>query len=70
MCMCARVCMYPSSSIFLLTSNMFGHFGQTVDQFFSLQVPMRLTELNCLLRGIDNAFQVYANHVIENLGMC
>uniref|UniRef100_A0A0A0KRS3 MHD2 domain-containing protein n=1 Tax=Cucumis sativus TaxID=3659 RepID=A0A0A0KRS3_CUCSA len=40
---------------------------ETVDQFFSLQVPMRLTELNCLLRGIDNAFQVYANHVIENL---
>lgn len=40
---------------------------ETVDQFFALQVPMRLTELNCLLRGIDNAFQVYANHVIENL---
>ncbi|XP_038891921.1 protein unc-13 homolog isoform X2 [Benincasa hispida] len=40
---------------------------ETVDQFFALQVPMRLTELNCLLRGIDNAFQVYANRVIENL---
>lgn len=40
---------------------------ETVDQFFALQVPMRLSELNCLLRGIDNAFQVYANHVTENL---
>ncbi|XP_022945388.1 uncharacterized protein LOC111449639 isoform X1 [Cucurbita moschata] len=40
---------------------------ETVDQFFALQVPMRLTELNCLLRGIDNAFQVYANRIIENM---
>lgn len=61
-------CMCPSNSIFFIS--MFGHFMQTVDQFFALQVPMRLTELNCLLRGIDNAFQVYANRVIENLGMC
>ncbi|KAK2634357.1 hypothetical protein Ddye_029149 [Dipteronia dyeriana] len=40
---------------------------ETVDQFFALQVPMRPSELNALLRGIDNTFQVYANRVIENL---
>ncbi|KAJ7949378.1 DUF810 domain-containing protein [Quillaja saponaria] len=40
---------------------------ETVDQFFSLKVPMRSTELNSLFRGIDNAFQVYANHVVDNL---
>lgn len=43
---------------------------QTVDQFFTLKVPMRSSELNSLFRGIDNAFQVYANHVIDKLGMC
>ena len=41
---------------------------QTVDQFFALKVPMRSTEMNSLFRGIDNAFQMYANHVIDNLG--
>lgn len=65
--MCA--CIYVPIKLDFLIS-MFGHFMQTVDQFFALQVPMRLSELNCLLRGIDNAFQVYANHVTENLGMC
>ncbi|KAK4835776.1 hypothetical protein QYF36_014424 [Acer negundo] len=40
---------------------------ETVDQFFALQVPMRPSELNALLRGIDNTFQVFANRVIENL---
>lgn len=64
-----HICMYvPIKLAFLI--RIFGHFMQTVDQFFALQVPMRLTELNCLLRGIDNAFQVYASHVIEKLGMC
>lgn len=41
---------------------------QTVDQFFALKVPMRLSELNSLFRGIDNAFQVYANQVVDKLG--
>lgn len=41
---------------------------QTVDQFFALKVPMRSSELSSLFRGIDNAFQVYANHVVEKLG--
>ncbi|XP_015570896.2 protein unc-13 homolog [Ricinus communis] len=40
---------------------------ETVDQFFALKVPMRPSELNGLFRGIDNAFQVYSNHVIEKL---
>ncbi|CAL5330571.1 unnamed protein product [Camellia sinensis] len=39
----------------------------TVDQFFALKVPMRLEELNSLFRGIDNAFQVYAKHVVDKL---
>ncbi|KAK8643253.1 hypothetical protein V6N13_012557 [Hibiscus sabdariffa] len=40
---------------------------ETVDQFFGIKVPMRLMELNALFRGIDNAFQVYANHIVDNL---
>ncbi|XP_015894761.3 protein unc-13 homolog [Ziziphus jujuba] len=40
---------------------------ETVDQFFALKVPMRISELNSLFRGIDNAFQVYANQVVEKL---
>ncbi|KAI4332955.1 hypothetical protein L6164_017820 [Bauhinia variegata] len=40
---------------------------ETVDQFFALNVPMRSTELNSLFRGIDNALQVYANHVVDGL---
>uniref|UniRef100_A0A5B7C2I2 MHD1 domain-containing protein n=1 Tax=Davidia involucrata TaxID=16924 RepID=A0A5B7C2I2_DAVIN len=40
---------------------------ETVDQFFSLKVPMRSGELNSLFRGIDNAFQVYAKHVVDKL---
>lgn len=42
---------------------------QTVDQFLELKVPMRSSELSSLFRGVDNAFQVYANHVIDKLGM-
>ncbi|KAM6582863.1 hypothetical protein CsatB_009865 [Cannabis sativa] len=41
---------------------------ETVDQFFALKVPMRSSELSSLFRGIDNAFQVYANHVVDKLG--
>ncbi|KAA8519264.1 hypothetical protein F0562_013520 [Nyssa sinensis] len=40
---------------------------ETVDQFFSLKVPMRSGELNSLFRGIDNALQVYAKHVVDKL---
>lgn len=40
---------------------------ETVDQFFSLNVPMRTGELNSLFRGIDNAFQVYASHLVDKL---
>ncbi|XVF24503.1 hypothetical protein REPUB_Repub13aG0133800 [Reevesia pubescens] len=40
---------------------------ETVDQLFGIKVPMRLMELNALFRGIDNAFQVYANHIVDNL---
>uniref|UniRef100_A0A2P2LJT9 Uncharacterized protein MANES_04G156900 n=2 Tax=Rhizophora mucronata TaxID=61149 RepID=A0A2P2LJT9_RHIMU len=40
---------------------------ETVDQFFALKVPMRYSELNGLFRGIDNSFQVYANHVTDKL---
>ncbi|RZC93140.1 hypothetical protein C5167_041407 [Papaver somniferum] len=40
---------------------------ETVDQFFALKVPMRSGELNSLLNGIDNAFQVYTNHVVDKL---
>lgn len=42
---------------------------QTVDQLFALGVPMRSAELNSLIRGIDNAFQLYAQNVVSKLGM-
>ncbi|XP_019185195.1 PREDICTED: uncharacterized protein LOC109180165 [Ipomoea nil] len=40
---------------------------ETVDQLFALRVPMRSAELNSLIRGIDNAFQLYAQHVVSKL---
>ncbi|KAL6570126.1 Protein unc-13 [Orobanche minor] len=40
---------------------------ETVDQFFALKVPMRLGELSSLFRGIDNAFQVYTEHILDIL---
>ncbi|KAK6928926.1 hypothetical protein RJ641_005131 [Dillenia turbinata] len=40
---------------------------ETVDQFYALNVPMRSDELNSLVRGIDNAFQVYAHLVTDTL---
>ncbi|GAB2282430.1 Protein unc-13 [Dionaea muscipula] len=40
---------------------------ETADQFFALNIPMGYAELNSLLRGIDNAFQVYAGHIVCNL---
>ncbi|XP_068662392.1 protein unc-13 homolog isoform X2 [Aristolochia californica] len=40
---------------------------ETVDQIFGLKVPMRPGELSSLFRGLDNAFQVYAHHVVEKL---
>ncbi|KVH87712.1 Mammalian uncoordinated homology 13, domain 2 [Cynara cardunculus var. scolymus] len=40
---------------------------ETIDQFFALRIPMRSGEMNSLFRGIDNAFQVYAKHVVDNL---
>ncbi|KAI3800703.1 hypothetical protein L1987_28797 [Smallanthus sonchifolius] len=40
---------------------------ETIDQFFAQKIPMRSGEMNSLFRGIDNAFQVYAKHVVDNL---
>ncbi|KAJ0968899.1 hypothetical protein J5N97_021776 [Dioscorea zingiberensis] len=40
---------------------------ETVDQFFALKVPMRVGELHCLYRGLDNALQVYTQHVVDRL---
>ncbi|GMH05086.1 hypothetical protein Nepgr_006926 [Nepenthes gracilis] len=40
---------------------------ETVDQFFALKIPVGSGELNSLCRGIDNAFQVYANHIVGNM---
>ncbi|KAH0719249.1 hypothetical protein KY285_015280 [Solanum tuberosum] len=40
---------------------------ETVNQFFSLEVPMRPGELGSLFCGIDNAFQVYAKTVLDKI---
>ncbi|KAK1293553.1 hypothetical protein QJS10_CPB17g01665 [Acorus calamus] len=42
---------------------------ETVDQFFALKVPMRPEELNSLFRGLDNAFQVYTQLIVDKLGL-
>ncbi|KAI0531427.1 hypothetical protein KFK09_000982 [Dendrobium nobile] len=40
---------------------------EIVDQFFDLKVPMRIGELESLCRGLDNAFQVYAGQVVQQI---
>ncbi|XP_020583342.1 uncharacterized protein LOC110026657 [Phalaenopsis equestris] len=40
---------------------------ETVDHFFALKVPMRTGELESLCRGLDNAFQVYNGHVVQQI---
>lgn len=40
---------------------------ETVDQFFAIKVPMTSREMNTLFLGVDNAFQVYAKLVTDNL---
>ncbi|KAM0900821.1 hypothetical protein ACQ4PT_020391 [Festuca glaucescens] len=37
---------------------------ETADQFFAFKVPMRISELNSLCRGIDKAFQIYTQLAI------
>ncbi|KAJ3681258.1 hypothetical protein LUZ60_015747 [Juncus effusus] len=40
---------------------------ETVDQFFALKVPMRVEELNSLLRGLDIAFELYTNLITSTI---
>ncbi|CAA6669484.1 unnamed protein product [Spirodela intermedia] len=40
---------------------------ETVDQFFDLKVPMRVGELNSLLRGFDNTFKEYTQHIVGKI---
>lgn len=40
---------------------------ETVDQFFSLQLPMRVPQLNGLVSGLDNALQAYTQRVVSQL---
>jgi hypothetical protein len=42
---------------------------QTADQFFAFKVPMRISELNSLCRGIDKAFQIYTQLAIGPIGL-
>ena len=60
--------LFLSSISTALSIHLLFYWVQTVDQFFALKVPMRFTELNSLFRGIDNALQVYAKHVVNDLG--
>ncbi|KAL4203380.1 hypothetical protein AMTRI_Chr01g103720 [Amborella trichopoda] len=41
---------------------------ETLEQFFTLKVPMRLGELNSLIRGLDSAMQVYTQNIVDQLG--
>lgn len=43
-------------------------YQQAVDQFFSLQLPMRVPQLNGLVSGLDNALQAYTQRVVSQLG--
>lgn len=40
---------------------------ETVDQFFALKVPMRIGEFESLCRGLDSAFQVYTDNVVQQI---
>lgn len=42
---------------------------QTIDQFFKLNLPMRLPQLKGLTSGFDNALQHYTNKVVAQLGI-
>eukprot|EP00249_Psilotum_nudum_P007988 c20960_g1_i1 orf=699-4043(-) len=41
---------------------------EIVDQFFKLKLPMRVPVLKGLMSGFDNAFQLYSNKVVSQLG--
>ncbi|KAG0604223.1 hypothetical protein M758_10G154400 [Ceratodon purpureus] len=41
---------------------------ETIDQFFKLNLPMRLPQLKGLTNGFDNALQQYINRVVAQLG--
>ncbi|XP_078438280.1 plant/protein (DUF810) isoform X2 [Wolffia australiana] len=41
---------------------------ETVNQFFDLKVPMRVGELNGLLRGLNNTFREYTHHIVAQIG--
>lgn len=41
---------------------------ETIDQFFKLNLPMRLPQLKGLTSGFDNALQHYTNKVVAQLG--
>lgn len=41
---------------------------QTLDQFFKLNLPMRVPQLKGLTNGFDNALQQYTNRVVAQLG--
>ena len=38
-----------------------------MDQFFSLQLPMRVPQLNGLVRGLGNSLQDYTQMVVSKL---
>lgn len=44
-------------------------YGQTIDQFFNLKLPMRFPQLKGLTNGFDNALQQYTNKVVLQLGV-
>eukprot|EP00245_Coleochaete_scutata_P015380 TRINITY_DN6828_c0_g6_i1.p1 TRINITY_DN6828_c0_g6~~TRINITY_DN6828_c0_g6_i1.p1 ORF type:complete len:662 (-),score=136.36 TRINITY_DN6828_c0_g6_i1:359-2224(-) len=41
---------------------------ETMDQFFGMNLPMRMNLLKPMLSGIDNALQLYSTRIISSLG--
>lgn len=52
----------------MLTVDCTSGLEQTIDQFFKLNLPMRLPQLKGLTNGFDNALQQYTNRVVAQLG--
>lgn len=54
--------------LFVLTVDCTSGLEQTIDQFFKLNLPMRLPQLKGLISGFDNALQHFTNRVVVQLG--
>lgn len=46
----------------------FNILQETMDQFFSLRLPVRIPQLRSLVNGLDNVLQLYCNCILKQMG--